>query len=175
MELTPYVEALRRDLIATAAPGGHEVRRAADLLVGSVEASARLVLLEALTDATAEITTKLAESSTEPDVGPHVAVEVRLRGREAQFVIVDVPASPPVTVAGSAVDVDVDGGEPVRLTLRMPEALKESVERRASADGVSVNAWLVRAIAHATMAPAAAERSTRSVSGPRRFTGFVQA
>ena len=77
MELAPYLDGLRRDLAAAAAPGGDDVARAADLLGGSLESSARMCLLEALSDAAAEITTKLDGGS----------VEVRLRGREAQFVV----------------------------------------------------------------------------------------
>ena len=77
MELTPYLDSLRRDLAAAAAPGGRDVQQAAELLGGSIEASARLCLLEALSDAAAEITTRLDGGS----------VDVRLRGREAQFVV----------------------------------------------------------------------------------------
>ena len=55
MELTPYLEGLRRDLAAAAAAGGDVPgRRAAGGSLG-----ARLCLLEALSDAAAEITTKL--------------------------------------------------------------------------------------------------------------------
>ena len=77
MELTPYLDGLRRDLAAAAAPGGPDVSRAADLLAGSLDASARLCLLEVLSDAAAEITTKLDDAT----------VDVQLRGREAQFVV----------------------------------------------------------------------------------------
>ena len=77
MDLTPYLEALRGDLVAAAAPGGPETVRAAELLSHAIEASARLALLQALSDATAEITTRLH--------GP--VVDVRLRGREADLVV----------------------------------------------------------------------------------------
>src|SRR5438045_1135908 len=127
MELAPYLDGLRRDLTAAAAPGGPDVAHAADLLSGSLEASARMCLLEALSDAAAEITTKLQHSS----------VEVRLRGREAQFVVTEVePPAEPVNeptsaaatapVAGPAAE---EGGDIARLTLRLPEQLKEAVER----------------------------------------------
>src|SRR4051812_36007443 len=83
MDFTPYLEGLRRDLAASAAPGGPDVHRAADLLAASLEASARLVLLEALSDAAAEITERLSHG----DDGSPVSVEVRLRGRDAQLVV----------------------------------------------------------------------------------------
>ena len=158
MDLTPYLENLRRDLAAAAAPAGEEISRAADLLAGSLEASARLSLLEALSDAAAEITTKLGSA----------AVEVRLRGREADLVVSDLdvgeepPAPPPVA----------DSGDVARITLRLPEPLKEAVERAAAAEGISVNAWLVRAIG-AAVSGGPAPRTNRSFG--RRVTGYAQA
>src|SRR3982751_5401828 len=143
MDLTPYLETLRADLAAAAAPGGPETTRAAELLGHSLESSARLALLEALSDAAAEITTRL----------PDASVEVRLRGREADLVVTrgaaDQPRSP-----DSPAPPPVDGGDLTRLTLRMPEALKPHVEQPAAADGVSVNAWLVRAVTAAVHRPA---------------------
>jgi len=155
MDLTPYLETLRADLTAAAAPGGPDTTRAAELLGYALESSARLALLEALSDAAAEITTRLADTS----------VEVRLRGRDADLVVTrgaspEPAASPP----------PLDGGDLARLTLRMPEALKAHVEQSAAAEGISVNAWLVRAVtAAATSAPTPAARPGK------RVTGFFQA
>jgi predicted HicB family RNase H-like nuclease len=167
MDLSPYLEALRRDLAAAAAPGGPEVTRAADLLSGSLEASTRLVLLEALSDATAEITAKLDS----------VSVEVRLRGREADLVVNETPHMAPVATPPPPPS---EGGELARVTLRLPEPLKEQVERAANTEGISVNAWLVRAISAALYSgppappgmpmPPLPPRSHRS----RRITGFAQ-
>src|SRR2546430_15611033 len=80
MELSPYLETLQRELHAAAAPGGPEVTRTAELLSGSLDAAARLCLLEALADAAAEITGKLGTAS----------VEVRLRGRNADFAVTEL-------------------------------------------------------------------------------------
>jgi predicted HicB family RNase H-like nuclease len=167
MDLSPYLEALRRDLAAAAAPGGPEVTRAADLLSGSLEASTRLVLLEALSDASAEITAKLDS----------VSVEVRLRGREADLVVNETPHMAP---AAAPPPPPSEGGDLARVTLRLPEPLKEQVERAANAEGISVNAWLVRAISAALYGgppappgmpmPPLPPRSHRS----RRITGFAQ-
>jgi hypothetical protein len=157
MDLSPYLEALRRDLAAAAAPGGEQVAQTADLLSTALDASARLCLIEVLADATAEITTKLD--------GP--TVEVRLRGREADLVVTQPehaaaqPAPPPVS----------ESGDLARLTLRLPEQLKEAVERQANAEGISTNAWLVRAASMALQGPPA---TTRAHFG-RSFTGFAQA
>ncbi|GIE74475.1 hypothetical protein Aph02nite_04250 [Actinoplanes philippinensis] len=155
MDLTPYLEGLRADLAAVAAPAGPDTVRAADLLGGALESSARLALLEALSDAAAEITTRLS--------GP--VVEVRLRGREADLVVTgaepETPPSPPAFTD--------TGGDLARLTLRMPESLKTHVEQTAAAEGISVNAWLVRAVTSAI------DPGRSKGPGSRRVTGFFQA
>jgi HicB family len=167
MDLTPYIEGLQRDLTATAEPAGAEVKRAAELLSGSLEASARLCLLEALSDAAAEITTKLGTAT----------VDVRLRGRNADLTVTEIapPVDQPVAAAAPT-----DTGELTRITLRLPEGLKEQAERAAAAEGISVNAWLVRAVAGALSfrpgppmpPPPPFPGSHRS---GRRMTGFAQA
>jgi hypothetical protein len=170
MDLSPYLETLRRDLAAAASPGGPEVTRAAELLAGSLEASIRLCLLEVLSDATAEITTQLDSAS----------VEVRLRGREADLVVTETPQfaapAPPPPPPTDAADL-------ARVTLRLPEPLKGHVERAANAEGVSVNAWLVRAINTALYAGSPMPPIPPVPPGPpppprpgrgRRITGFAQ-
>jgi hypothetical protein len=160
MDLSPYLEALRRDLAAAAAPAGEQVAQTADLLSTALDASARLCLIEVLADATAEITTKLD--------GP--TVEVRLRGREAELVVTQAqepavqPAPPPIT----------ESGDLARLTLRLPEPLKEAIDRQAAAEGISVNQWLVRAASMALQGPPPPPPPSRSRVG-RSFTGFAQA
>jgi len=179
MELAPYLDGLRRDLTAAAAPGGPDVAHAAELLSGSLEASARMCLLEALSDAAAEITTKLEHSS----------VEIRLRGREAQFVVTEggqpePPVTTPETPAPASPPVTDEAGDIARLTLRLPEHLKEAVERAAAAESISVNAWLVRAIGQVLAGPAFPPPPPFPPGPPpppgrgrlgRRVTGFAQA
>jgi hypothetical protein len=178
MNLSPYLDGLRRDLQAAAAPGGAEVVTAADLLAGSLEASARLCLLEALADSAAEITTKLHTAS----------VEVRLHGREVQFVVTEAPGEPtnppggpgltggPGAPAGQS--AETDSADIARITLRMPEWLKVAVERACAAEGISVNAWLVRAITQVirggppNLPPPPPGGHIRS---GRRLTGYAQA
>jgi predicted HicB family RNase H-like nuclease len=160
MELTPYLDTLRRELSAAAAPGGPDVTRVADLLTGALDAAARLCLLEALSDATAEITRKLETTS----------VEVRLRGRDADFVVTDL-AEP----AAAPAEPPADSGDLARITLRLPEPLKAQVERAAAGEGISVNAWLVRAVATAVAGgPPAPPGGHRGARG-RRIVGFAQA
>ncbi|GAA0502162.1 hypothetical protein Ade02nite_37720 [Paractinoplanes deccanensis] len=161
MDLTPYLETLRADLAAAAAPGGPETTRAAEMLGHSLEPSARLALLEALSDAAAEITTRLRDAS----------VEVRLRGRDADLVVTQHAPEPPAGPTPAA--PPADGGDLTRLTLRMPESLKTHVEQMAAAEGISVNAWLVRAVTAAAHGPAAPSAPPRRSS--QRITGYFQA
>ncbi len=162
MDLNPYLDNLRHDLEASAAPGGEDVSRAASLLAGSLEASVRLCLMEALSDAAAEITTKLDNTS----------VEVRLRGRAADLVVSDLAPNVPVTPPPA----ETDSGDVARITLRLPEQLKGYVERAASTEGISVNAWLVRAIGAAVHGNATPPGSSGSRARfGRRLTGYAQA
>jgi hypothetical protein len=163
MDLAPYLDNLRGELMAAAAPGGPELGQAAELLSGPLEVSARLALLEVLSDATAEITAQLSAAS----------VEVRLRGRDAELIVTEV--AEPAPAETEPVSLDGDSAQTTaRLTLRMPEPLKERVEAIATNEGVSVNAWLVRAIAEvAARKPAKPGKPGKSTS--KRITGYAQA
>jgi hypothetical protein len=130
----------------------------------------RLVLLDALSTAAGEISADLAPGS----------VDVRLRGGEPQFVV-DAPrpptapaptARPAATAPATPEPVEVDGAT-TRTTLRLPDHLKGQVETAAAREGVSVNTWLVRAVAGAL------EQGERPVPRPdahgtSRLTGWVR-
>lgn len=174
MDLTPYLDALRRDLSASAAAGGAEVQRAAELLGGAIDASARLCLMEALSDAADEVTTQLTTAS----------VEIRLRGREADLVVTEIAhAEPePAPPAPAPATSPEGGGDVARITLRLPEGLKESVEQAAAGEGISVNAWLVRAVTAAVSGrPSTPPHPPQPPFPPgrasfgRRVTGYAQA
>ena len=141
MELTPYVESLRRELTIAAEVGGEDARALADRLLQPLDAAVRLTLLEALSTAAEEISAELAPG----------AVDVRLRGGSAAFVVTPPAAAPAGTDPGS-VDVrlpagDGDDAAMVRINLRLPGNLKTLIEDAAAASGLSVNAWIVRAAA----------------------------
>src|SRR5215468_7164730 len=165
MDLTPYIDGLQRDLAASAAPGGADVTRAAELLGGSIEASARLVLLEALSDAAAEITARLRTAT----------VDVRLRGREADLTVTDIGEAVDEPAAPAQAAPDAAAGDLARVTLRLPEPLKEQVERAAATEGISVNSWLVRAIGAAVTGRPPTPPSPPRRGPGRRLTGFAQA
>ncbi|QFZ16576.1 toxin-antitoxin system HicB family antitoxin [Saccharothrix syringae] len=167
MDLTPYVDNLRREFAAAAEAGGAEARALAERLVAPLESSVRLTLLEALSAAADEITRDLAPGS----------VDVRLRGRDPEFVV-SAPddATESHDSATVAPPVVVDEGSVTRINLRLPDQLKQRVEEAASAEGISVNAWLVRAAAAGlTRRPdRPAGRSTGRSATTGHFTGWVR-
>jgi hypothetical protein len=141
MDLTPYVENLRRELAVAADAGGEEARALAERLSAPLESAVRLTLLEALSAAADEITRELAPGS----------VELRLRGGEPSFAVSPAPADEPAedTPEPPPLATEGDEGETARINLRLPGQLKAGVERAAGREGMSVNAWLVRVTAAA--------------------------
>jgi hypothetical protein len=177
MELTPYVEELRHQLMVSAEAGGDDARALAERLTAALDSSARLVLLDALSAAAGEITLDLAPGS----------VDVRLRGRDPEFVVTSPPVDPPADAEaapapagaqspgrGPASDAD-EGGASSRITLRLSEQLKGQVEEAAARDGLSVNSWLVRSVA-AALDPRVEERrpDRNPPSSGQRFTGWAR-
>ena len=143
MDITPYVDSLRRDLVAAADTGGDELRQAAERLAYALDPSARLALMEAISHAAAEITAELPEGS----------VDVRLNGRELDFVVqapVAAQPTPPTPPAPPAPPAAEEDGDLARITLRIPEAVKARAEDQAAAAGQSLNTWLVNVIRSAT-------------------------
>src|SRR4249920_1079692 len=84
MDLGPYVESIHRQLEVAASAGGDEARALAERLAAPLDAAIRLALQDALSAATEEITTELAPGS----------VELRLRGRDPEFVVTLPPSDP---------------------------------------------------------------------------------
>jgi hypothetical protein len=169
MDLAPYVDSLRRDLASAAELGGDAARALAERLTGPLESAIRLALLEALSAAADEITRDLAPGS----------VALRLRGREAGFVVTPPPAEPgpelaTVPVAEPTGLPDADEGATARINFRLPDQLKSRIEDAASREGLSVNAWLVRAATTAVRAGEPGAFDRRAPRGGQRFTGWVQ-
>ena len=177
MDLTSYVNSLGREFATLAEAGGAEARALVERLTGSLESAIRMTLLDALSAAADEITRELAPGS----------VEVRLRGRDPDFVVTPPPAEPLGVAAGdttATIDGAPDGelliGEDnpaARINVRMPEQLKAAVEAAAAKEGRSVNAWLVRAAAAGVQRSDRDQRPEPSGSGKRSrqgFTGWVR-
>ncbi|SDN81724.1 HicB family protein [Nocardioides szechwanensis] len=142
MDITPYVDSLRRDLLAAAEGAGPEARQAAERLGFALDPAARLALMEAVSQAAAEITAEM----------PAGGVDVRLNGRELDFVV-HAPMTPPAPPAPPAPpppgETDEDGGV-ARITLRLPESVKAKAEEAAAEAGQSLNTWLVNVVRSAT-------------------------
>lgn len=77
MDLTPYVDNLRRELAVAAEAGGEEARELAERLTAPLESATRLTMLNVLSAAMGEVTRELAPGS----------VDVRLRGIDPDFVV----------------------------------------------------------------------------------------
>lgn len=189
MDLRPYIDEIHRQLEAAAETGGEDARALAQRIAAPLDAAIRLSLLDALSAAVQEITCDLAPGS----------VELRLRGRDPEFVVT-APAEPagqdPAAGAGTTGDgwsatpdsgpggpgrtgglgsIAGDEGAMARVNLRMPDHLKARVDRAAAAEGLSVNAWLVRAAASALERADPSRRlERRGPLGPQRLTGWAR-
>ena len=160
MDLQPYVDGVRHELAVAAAAGGQDAEALAERLTAPLESAIRLALLEALSEAAELITLELAPGS----------VDVRLRGRNPEFTVshgIEELPEPPAVVASESED---DGGT-WRVTLRLPEHLRAGVDAAARRDGLSVNAWLVRAVTAAL--GGGNRRRPRGDSG-NQFSGWVR-
>ncbi len=161
MELEPHVNALQEQLEIAALTGGEEAGALAQRLTAPLDAAVRLMLLDVLSAAAAEITRELAPGS----------VELRLRGRDPEFVVTPPPAEP-VEVDQTPASAPEEGSLS-RINLRLPEVLKGRVERAAEREGVSINAWLVRAAAAAVERGEAGGRGSSSfLRGGQGYTGW---
>jgi uncharacterized protein (DUF1778 family) len=152
MDVTLYVDNLRRDLVAAAAAGTDETRRVADLLAAALEPAVRLAVVDALSAAAAEVTDALQGTS----------VEVRMHGREPR-IVVSAAAPEPAEAAPGADEAEGTA----RITLRLPESVKSRLEAAAAGEALSVNTWLVRAVVRAL------DRPPNPRAG-RRLTGYAR-
>jgi hypothetical protein len=161
MDLRVYVDDLHRQLAVAAEAGGDDARALAERLVAPLDAAIRLTLQEVLAAAAEEITLELAPGS----------VELRLRAAGPEFVVTPAPADlpdPPVPSEG-------EEGAMSRINLRLPDHLKARIEQAAGHEGLSVNAWLVRAAAAALERTGQARPpERRSGQGAQRYTGWAR-
>ena len=148
MQVSRFVEALKADLAAVAELGDERTAQVAGRLTVALHGAVGLRLLDALTEAVVELNAQL----------PSGHVEVRLVGPDPQLVFVD-EAEEAVTHPG-------DDALTARITLRLPEALKRSIEAAADREGVSTNTWLVRALSRGVSGAAPRSRN--------RLQGFAQ-
>jgi hypothetical protein len=148
MNLTIVLEGLQQDLQGIAELGDERSAQIASRLGEVLGSSLRLKMLDLFSQVAVELSSKL----------PSGHIEVRLAGQEPELVFVDAPGG----------DAGMVGEElSARISLRLPESLKAAVEKAADREGVSTNAWLIRAIARAT------ESRPVHVTG-KRLSGYAR-
>src|ERR687896_505109 len=169
MDLTSYVDRLRRELAVAAEAGGEDARALAERLTGPLDAA----------DETPRV---LARGSG----------EVGRRGRDPDFGVpppladdsFDDEATPAERggLQNAPAPADAEDGGTSRITLRLPERIKPRIDEAAGKAGLSVNAWLVLVITAALSAGVPGQgansgsgRGGRPGSGlGRRYTGWVR-
>ncbi|HEY6016040.1 MAG TPA: toxin-antitoxin system HicB family antitoxin [Gaiellaceae bacterium] len=149
MNLTIVIDSLKDELTAVADLGDERASAVGRRLAETLGANLRLRLLDVLSQAALELSSNL----------PAGHVEVRLAGQEPELVYVESEGEP----AGAAAE-DLSA----RITLRLPDSLKGAVETAAAREGVSVNTWLVRAIARSV------EARPRQTGAGKRLSGWAQ-
>jgi hypothetical protein len=153
MKLQRHLDALKDDLEQLAALADDTVAEAARRLATALESSVRVRLLDVLSEAAAELSASLE----------HGHVEVRVAGGDPDLVFVEAEEEPGEPARGP-----VDDAFSARITLRLSEALKAQIEVAAARTSVSVNSWIVSALARSV------SDTSRRGSGParRRLTGY---
>ena len=201
MDLTPYTQNLRDDLLTAASIGDDDAHRAAALLAGAIEPAARLAIMNALSDLAAEVTGALQDTT----------VELRLDGRDVRVSVTrhagdtasdhgsdrqgfhftkdsgDRQTGGPDSDRSDAADPSADdlrramqdaGGELSRTTVRLFNELKSQAERAASEQGVSLNTYISRAVSDSVRSavPNKGGHRGRGPGGPadRNVTGYIR-
>jgi hypothetical protein len=173
MDLTPYIDSLRRDLAAAAEVAAPEAREGIERLLFALNPAVRLALMDAISQAASEITAKM----------PSGGIDVRLNGRELDFVVHDPAAAlDPITSSAPLVgEGDEDEGL-ARISLRMPESMKAKAEELAARSGQSLNNWLVNVVRAAARNEGAGDNTDPSAPndpfgggkrGNRRMNGWI--
>jgi hypothetical protein len=145
MDLQPYIESVRHGVTNAAALADETTQQVANRLGAAIESSTRLALIQALSDAAGAISADLAPAS----------VEVRMSGQDPEFVVSLPTASGEPTLLlpesePSPTDEVESEDEPLaRISLRLPNSVKLKVDEMAARDGISTNAWLIRAVVEA--------------------------
>jgi len=151
MQLTPYLEAIARDLDRATALADDSTRELTQRVVSVLEPGLRLAMVQLLSDGAAQLTAELG--------GP--VVTIRMEGREPSWHIArdDSPSASPTSS-----EPDDDEGT-ARITVRIPEALKRRSESAAQSSGQSLNTWIIQALRRATSSEHTTNRSSRRITG----------
>jgi hypothetical protein len=140
------VEGLQEDLVGLAGLGDAAVSEAASRLVAALGGPLTMRLLDLLGEAAVEVGQQLPGR-----------VELRISGRDAELVYVEDE--------GSFLDAETVEEQTARISLRLPELLKGQIDQAAAREGVSTNAWIVRALIRSTS-------PGRTTHSQKRLTGY---
>jgi hypothetical protein len=177
MDLTVFVDRVRRELAVAAEAAGPDALALAERLTAPLSSAIQLTLLDALSRAADEITRDLAPGS----------VELRLRGGEPSFAVTApnaeqeaAPVTPPMAPPMAPQEPDDAPGDgdsaTARINFRVQDQLKTRIEAAAAAEGRSVNAWLTRAASTALRTPSQPGTTDPRPTGgatTRHYTGWV--
>jgi hypothetical protein len=142
MNLTLVIDGLRDDLQSVADLGDERAAQIAQRLGNVLGANLRLKVFDLLSRRRRDTSAPPATSrfACRPGAGAVFVDDSRpTRGRSARL--------------------------SARISLRLPESVKAAAERAAARDGISTNAWLVRAIARATESRGPTHTTGKRLSG----------
>ncbi|MDO5502358.1 MAG: toxin-antitoxin system HicB family antitoxin [Actinomycetia bacterium] len=158
MELSRYLRRLAEDLEKVTALADEHTRETTARLVSAIEPSLRMVLVEAISDTAALVTADLDD----------VVAVVRMEGRDPVVSVEQAARTEPIPTP-AAEEGEEDSA---RITVRLPQSLKQRAEAHAGEVDQSLNTWIVQTIRRATSdAPGpgfpfgSAPRSSRRVTG----------
>jgi len=146
MQIDGHITALREELQRVASLGDEKTAHAAELLAMALDSSLARHVQDILAEAALELNSQLTDGH----------VEIRIAGRDPELVLVRDDGAAPETV---------DEVFSARITLRLPESLKERVESAATREGASVNTWLVQALQRAVESRRPSTTSRNRLSG----------
>jgi Ribbon-helix-helix protein, copG family len=147
MDLSPYIDSVRTGVTNASSLADEQTQHVAERLGTAIESSTRLALIQALSDAAGTISAELAPSSVElrmVGTDPEFVVTVQTAEAEPTLLMPEPEPGDEDTSASATAEPD---DEPVaRITLRLPQSVKARVDEMASSEGISTNAWLIRAV-----------------------------
>ena len=150
MQLTPYLDAVARDLESATALADEATRELTHRVASVLEPGLRLAMVQLLSDVAAQLTAELD--------GP--VITIRMEGRDPSWNIVRDDSS------SATRDAEPDDDESTaRVTVRLPEAVKKRAEAAAQIAGQSLNTWIVQALRRATTNDKPTHHSSRRISG----------
>ncbi|HEY2161055.1 MAG TPA: toxin-antitoxin system HicB family antitoxin [Solirubrobacteraceae bacterium] len=149
MNVEAYVQSVRADLASVAAVGDESTARAAELLSTALEPSLERRLQEALVEAALALSAEMERGT----------VEVRISGDDLDLVYLES--------GDHGISDATDEAFSARITLRLPESLKTRLEAAASARAISLNTWIVQALARSLE-----QSQSRGSLGRHRLTGY---